>query len=384
MAEKRDYYEVLSVSREATVQEITKSYRSLAIKFHPDKNPGDEEAATRFKEISEAYDVLRDDDKRARYDRYGHAGVDGAVPNFDDAGVLNDWLGNLGDIGDLLGSFFGGGGRRRSGRRQGRDLEITVEIDLAEAFRGVTQKLRVPKQIQCPKCEGARTLEKDGRKTCQTCGGQGVVVQSLGGFFQVQQACPACRQSGFVITKPCKECRGQGAVLIEEEVEVQIPPGMPHGAQIPIPGAGEAGERGAPAGDLYVAVLVKEHSVFQREGDTLACRVPVTISQAALGAEIEIPTIEGKMINYQLPKGIQSFDFVKISKQGMPNVRTGRRGDLQVQIVVETPRKLTRRQEELFRELAELEDVNVSSQRKSWFDRVRDFFRDSDEIEDDN
>lgn len=363
---KRDYYEVLEVEKTASGDEITKSYRKLAMRYHPDRNHGDAEAEDKFKEATTAYDVLRDPDKRERYDRYGHAGVEGMPgPNFDD--LRN----GFGPFGDLINSFFGGGGGHR-GPQRGQDIHVRVDLELSEAYKGASKSISVAREENCGECSGSGARKGTKPATCKRCDGHGVVVQRQG-FFSVQRTCPGCGGRGAVVADPCATCHGEGRVRVKRTLEVAIPPGVDTGNRIQLSGEGEAGEPGGPRGDLFVQVRVREHALFTREGDHLVCRVPVTFSQAALGATIDVPTLDGKK-EYELPKGVQSGEVLRIAGKGMPNVRGGRRGDLAVQVVVETPKNLSKRQEELLRELAELDSKHVSPQRKGFLDKVRDFF----------
>ncbi|HEY8505037.1 MAG TPA: molecular chaperone DnaJ [Gemmataceae bacterium] len=371
MAGKRDYYEVLGVSRGATAEEVHKAFKKLALKYHPDRNVGDPEAEAKFKEVTEAYDVLRDEAKRQRYDRYGHAGLDGFEPGgFGGAGpgTINDLFE------DLIGSFFGGGGGRgsRRGPRRGRDLQMALDLTLVEAYTGVKKKVVVPRAERCPTCVGSGARPGSRPATCRRCGGQGTVIQRQG-FFQLQQTCPACAGRGVIITDPCPECRGHGTVEVRRELEIDVPPGVDNGTRLQVRGEGEAGEAGAPRGDLELVVRVAEHPDFRREGDDLLCQVPITFSQAALGGEIEIPTLTEKR-TITLPRGTQSHRVLRVPGLGMPSLRGGRRGDLMVQVVVETPTHLTERQEELLRELAEIEQRNVPPRRKSFLERLRALF----------
>lgn len=365
MASQRDYYEVLGVERTATVDEIKRSYRSLAMKYHPDRNGGDAEAEERFKEVAAAYQILSDGDKRERYDRYGHAGLEGGGgPDF---GGQNPF-----DLfGDLLGDFFGGGARR-GGPQPGRSIQVVVDIDLAEAYRGSTKQVTIPREEACNECGGSGARKGTRPATCQRCGGRGAVVMQQG-FFRVQQSCRACGGRGQVVTDPCGQCRGAGRVKVQRTLEVQIPPGVDTGMKIRHQGEGEVGAPGMPRGDLLVAVRVKDHALFHRDGNHLVCQVPVTFSQAALGAEVEVPTLDGK-VNTPLAKGTQSGEVLRIPGKGMPDVHGGRRGDLLVQVTVETPRVLSKRQEELFRELAELDHKHVSPERKSFLEKLKNFF----------
>jgi molecular chaperone DnaJ len=367
---KRDFYEVLGVVREAGDGDIKVAYRKLAFELHPDRNPGDEEAASRFKEVTEAFEVLRDPNKRARYDRYGHAGLNGIdAPDFDPRSVFQDLFGGI------FGDLFGGG--RRGGPQPGRDLQVGLEIDLVEAARGTTKTLTIPREENCPDCGGSGAKRGTRPAECRRCRGQGVVLLSQG-IFRLQQTCPGCGGRGSVVTDPCGNCHGHGRVQVTRRVEVAVPAGVDNGMRVVVRGEGEAGELGAPRGDLYCVIRVREHSLFRREGPSLICQVPVTISQAALGAEIEVPTLDGP-IKHTLKRGTQGGDVVRVAGRGMPIPRSdgrpsGRSGDLLVQVIVETPRNLTKRQEELFRELAEIDQKNVSPERKSFLEKLKEFF----------
>jgi molecular chaperone DnaJ len=362
---KRDFYEILGVERTATDDEVTKAYRKLAMKFHPDRNVGEKEAEDKFKEAAAAYDVLRDPDKRARYDRYGHAGLEGlGGPDFRDARSVFDVFGNL--FGDLFGDCH------RGGPQAGRDLQYALEIDLVEAAKGTRKTITIPREELCAECGGGGARRGTRPAPCRRCDGHGVVIQRQG-FFQVQRTCPGCGGRGAVITDPCPQCHGAGRVTVKRTLDVSVPPGVDSGMRVRLNGEGEAGDPGAPRGDLFVLVRVRDHALFQRDGLHLVCQVPVTFSQAALGATIEVPTLDGRR-EHELPRGVQSGEVLRIAGQGMPNVRGGRRGDLLVQVIVETPKALTKRQEELLRELAELDHKHVSPARKGFLEKVRDFF----------
>jgi molecular chaperone DnaJ len=366
MASKKDFYEILGVRRDADDEEIKRAYRKLAMQYHPDRNVGDVEAEVKFKECAEAYEVLRDSGKRQRYDRYGHAGLEGlGMPNFNNAQSVFDVFG------DLFGDFFGGRPGRH-GPQPGRDLQVVVDIELSEAFRGTQKTISIPREELCATCSGSGCRPGTQPVRCRRCNGQGAVIMSQG-FFRVQQTCRACGGRGVVITDPCTTCHGQGRVEAQRSLEVTIPPGVDTGTRVRMSGEGEAGEVGAPRGDLYVTIRVKDHPLFHRDGNNLICQVPVTFSQAALGAEMEVPSLDGP-IAHSLKRGIQSGEVVQIPGRGMPSLRGGRRGDLLVQVLVETPRTLTKRQEELFRELAELDHKHVSPERKSFLDKLRAFF----------
>jgi molecular chaperone DnaJ len=367
MAAKRDYYEVLGVAKDADDETIKKSYRRLAMQYHPDRNVGDHEAEVKFKEAAEAYEVLRDPHKRQRYDRYGHAGLEGMdMPNFGNADAVMDLFG------DLFGGIFGGG-RMRRGPQAGRDLQIGVEIDLVEALRGTRKKLTIPRDEACPTCHGSGAKPGTRPATCRRCNGHGVVLMGQG-FFRIQQTCNACGGRGTVVTDPCPACHGGGTVEVKREVEVVIPPGVDNDVSIRLSGEGEVGDPGAPAGDLYCVVRVRKHALFVRQGTDLHCEVPITFSQAALGGPIEVPTLEGKFLAQTLKRGSQPGDEIRVQGKGMPHLRGGRTGDLVVHLRVVTPRNLTKRQEELFRELGEIDGNHVPPERKSFLDRVREFF----------
>jgi len=366
MASKRDYYAVLGVLKEADDEEIKRAYRKLAMQYHPDRNVGDPVAEEKFKEAAEAYEVLRDQEKRRRYDRYGHAGLEGMnVPHFNNAQSVFDLFG------DLFGDIFGGG-RRGFGPQGGRDLQVAVEVDLAEAARGANKSITIPREENCPECAGSGARRGTSPATCRRCNGHGVVIQSQG-FFRVQQTCRGCGGRGVIITDPCPTCHGGGRMIARRTIEVTLPPGVDNGTRIRLSGEGEAGEPGAPRGDLYCVIQVREHPLFQRDGVNLICQVPITFSQAALGAELEVPTLEGTVV-HRIKGGIQSGEVVRIGGKGIPSLRGGRRGDLLVQVLVETPRHLTKRHEELYRELAELDHKHVPPQRKSFMDKVKNFF----------
>ncbi len=374
MATMRCYYEVLSVSKTASDDEIKKSYRKLAGKHHPDRNPGDEAAITAFKEAAEAFDVLSNPDKRARYDRFGHAGVQGAAGGGGAGG-----FGDVGDIfeafGDMFGDMLGGGGGRRGGGsrgRRGNSLQTSLTVELLDAAVGCTREIEIDKNVSCITCKG--TGAKPGTKPtkCDYCNGKGQVIQSQG-FFRVQTTCPACRGQGDVVRDKCVDCRGTRVVSRSSKLEVKVPAGIDNGMQLCLRGEGEPGEGGGPAGDLYVDVRVKPHPLFERNGKHLTCEVPITFAQAALGTELDIPILTGKH-HIAVPAGTQPGEILRLRGQGMPDVQGGSRGDLHVQFDVEVPKKLSKKQEELLRQLAELDDKQVSAHRKSFFESVTEFF----------
>jgi molecular chaperone DnaJ len=365
MASKRDYYEVLGVARDADDDTLKKAYRKLALQYHPDRNIGNAEAEAKFKEASEAYEVLRDPQKRQVYDRYGHAGLEGAgLPNFASAEDVMDIFG------DLFGDIFG---RRRRGPQPGRDLQMPIEIDLLEAARGMQKEIKIPRAERCADCLGSGAKPGTRPANCRRCGGHGVVIQGQG-FFRIQQTCGACGGQGAVITDPCRTCHGRGAVEVERKLTVNIPPGVDNDVSIRLAGEGEAGGHGAPPGDLYCVIRVRKHPLFVRQGQDLHCEVPITISQAALGRPIEVPTLDGQFVMQTLKRGTQGGDEVRIPGKGIPHLRSGRPGDLVVHVRVVTPRRLTKRQEELFHELEEIDGTEIPPERKTFLDRIRDFF----------
>ncbi|MBI2804082.1 MAG: molecular chaperone DnaJ [Planctomycetes bacterium] len=373
---KRDYYEVLGVARTASDDELKKAYRGLAMKYHPDRNPGDQDAETRFKEAAEAYAILSDGEKRQLYDRYGHEGLQGAGPP--DFSNLDSIFQGMGGLGDILGSIFGGG---RRGPQAGNHLAYALEIDLVEAYRGCKKTIEVPRQELCVECSGSGARRGSRPAKCRQCGGRGETAVRMGPF-QMSSTCTACSGAGEVITDPCTACRGRGRIKVTRTLELSVPPGIQSGQRMTLRGEGEAGEAGAPRGNFICEVHVREHEMFRRKNDDLVCQVPVTFSQAALGAEIEVPSLDAPL-KHTIKAGVQSGDVIRISGKGMPILGAGgRRGDLHVIVVVETPRNLSPRQEELLRELAELDHKNVSPHRKSFFEKVRELFTGPDKKED--
>ena len=380
MAAKRDYYEVLSVSRTATDSEISASYRKLAIKYHPDKNPGDEDAVVKFKEAAEAYEVLSDSDKRSRYDRFGHAGVDGPQGGAPHFGDINDIFEAFGGIfGDV---FNGSGGGRGRGRRQGSDVRADVTLELREAARGVKKEIQISRHTRCESCAGSGARKGSKPETCRYCGGRGQVIQSTG-IFRMQTTCPSCHGSGTVIQDPCGDCRGEGYVLERVAREIQIPAGVDTGTRLRITGEGDPSPNGGPAGDCYCFITVKDHPLFQRDGQNLICTMPISYSQAALGAEIDVPTLDGRE-PLKVPAGTQPNTVFRMKGKGMPDPRVRGKGDLLVQVHVDVPTKLTKKQEQLLRELAEEEHANVSPHRKSFFDKLKDYLTGEEEASAEN
>jgi molecular chaperone DnaJ len=383
MAEKRDYYEVLGVARTASHKEIADAYRKAAIKYHPDKNPGDDDAIQHFKAAAEAFEVLNDADKRARYDRNGHAGLgQGGGEHFHDIQDIFDAFGDMFG-GGAFGDFFGGrrGGRRRA--RKGDDLRCDVTLDLIEAARGCTRSVRYDRSQRCGDCGGSGARPGSTPQPCGYCGGRGQVVQSAG-ILRVQTTCPSCRGAGITIRDPCRSCRGNGFVLETVEREVAIPGGVDNGMRIRVPGEGQPSPNGGPPGDCYCFIAVQEHSLFHREGQHLICRIPITYSQAALGATIDVPTLDGRE-ELKIPAGTQAGEVITLRGRGLADPHGSRRvGDLLVQVDLEVPKSLTPRQEQLLRELAEVEQSNVSHHRKSFLETLKEYFvpRDETAVED--
>ena len=364
---KRDYYEVLGVDRKATPEQLKKAFRKAALKYHPDRNPDDKEAEAKFKEVAEAYDVLNDPQKRARYDQFGHEGLSG-MGRHEFTG-FEDIFTHFSDIfgGSIFEQFFGGATSRRGGSHR----RIQVDLTFEEAASGVEQSIEITRNETCSDCKG--TGAKSGTKpaTCPYCHGHGE-VQHRQGFFVMRQACANCRGTGQVITDPCGRCRGAGREQKRVTVPLRIPPGVAHGQRLVVRGEGDAGENGAPRGDLYCDIRLKPHSIFERNGDDIVCELPISFTQAALGAEIEVPTLTGKAM-VRIPRGTQSGRVFRLSGQGFPHLHGSGKGSQLVQVMIETPRSLTKEQEDILREFAKMEDVNVTPKRKSFFDRFKDY-----------
>ncbi|MCA9042003.1 MAG: molecular chaperone DnaJ [Planctomycetaceae bacterium] len=375
MSTKRDFYEVLCVSRDATPEQIKKAFKKLAIANHPDRNPGDDEAIERFKAASEAYEVLSDENKRSRYDRYGHAGLSGFGGGSAGGGGFHDVNDIFDAFGDLFEGFGFGGGRRGGGGnrpRKGASLRTSIKVDLHEAASGCSRTLEIERNVQCTTCSGSGAKPGSSPEKCDYCGGHGKVVQSQG-FFRVQTTCPACRGAGQVIHDKCSTCHGTGHTSQTDTLEVNVPAGIDDGMQLCLRGEGEAGQHGGPPGDLYVDVHLKPHKIFERRDKDLYCHVPITYTQAALGAELDVPTLSGPH-NLTVPAGTQPNKQFRLKGLGMPDVHGRRTGDIVVEVQIEVPNKLTERQEELLRELAELEHKHVSPHRKTFFESVKDYF----------
>ena len=373
---KKDFYTLLGLEKSASEDEIKKAYRKLAMKYHPDRNPGDKASEENFKEAKEAYEILSDPKKRAAYDQYGHAGVDPQA-----AGAGGFAGGNFGDaFGDIFGEIFGGaGGRGRQQRAdspfRGSDLRYNLEITLEEAARGTTTKLRIPSTETCEVCHGTGAEKGHDPETCPTCKGAGVVRVSQG-FFSVQQTCPQCRGSGKIIKHPCKACHGAGSKKTSKTLEVKIPAGVDTDDRIRLAGEGEAGTNGGPAGDLYVVVQLKPHAGFQRDAADLHCEMPISFATASLGGELEIPTLDGKAL-LKIPAETQSGQVFRLKNKGIRPVRGSVTGDLYCHVQIETPVNLNSRQKELLREFEEIRANNAAKQspkQKGFFDKLKDFF----------
>jgi molecular chaperone DnaJ len=376
MAGKRDYYEVLGVERSASDKNIAEAYRKLAMKYHPDRNPGNDEAVVQFKEAAEAFEVLSNRDKRDRYDRYGHDGIDGpggGSPHFRDVGDIFATFGDIFGEG-LFGDLFGGGGRGRGRSRvhAGADVRCDVVLELREAAQGATKSVDFDRHEFCSVCSGTGAKAGTKPERCGYCGGRGHVVQSTG-IFSVQTTCPSCRGSGTIIREPCPKCQGSGVEVAHVTREVKIPAGVDNQTRLRMQGEGEPSASGGPRGDCYCFITVKEHPFFHRDGQNLICQVPISYTQAALGAKLEIPTIDGRE-ELSMPAGTQNGDVFRVKGQGMPDLRHRRHGDLLVQVFIEVPKRLTPDHERVLRELADIENKNVSPQRKSFFGKLKDYF----------
>ena len=386
---KRDYYEVLGVAHNAGEQDLKSAYRRLAKDFHPDRNAGDKDAERKFKEVNEAYEALKDPQKRAAYDQFGHAAFDGGMGGRGGQGGFGpDFASSMSDIfDDLFGEFMGGrrapgqgggqgGGqqqRRSAGRERGADLRYNLDITLSDAFSGKTAEIIVPASTSCETCSGTGAKVGTKPKTCASCGGQGKVRASQG-FFTIERTCPSCHGRGETIEDPCPACSGAGRITKERKLSVNIPSGVEDGTRIRLAGEGEAGLRGGPAGDLYIFLSIKPHAFFQRDGADVFCKVPISMTTASLGGQIEVPTLEGASTRVKVPEGTESGKQFRLKGKGMPVLRSKVTGDMYIQVDVETPKNLTRRQRELLEEFEKESHKETSPESAGFFGRVKDFF----------
>jgi molecular chaperone DnaJ len=373
---KADFYELLGVSKSADEKELKSAFRKLAMKYHPDKNPDDDEAEKKFKEINEAYETLKDPQKRSAYDRFGHAAFEQGGPG-GGAGFGGGGAGGFHDIfEDIFGDMMGGGQRQRrssGGRERGADLRYNMEISLEEAFEGKTAQIRVPTSVSCDTCSGSGAKPGSSPTTCSTCGGIGR-VRAAQGFFSVERTCPTCHGNGQMISDPCTKCSGQGRVSEEKSLSVNIPAGIEDGTRIRVAGEGEVGQRGGPTGDLYIFLSVRPHEFFQREGADLYCMVPISMTKAALGGKFEVTTLDGSKSRVTVPEGTQSGKELRMRGKGMPVMRSSQKGDLYIRIAVETPQHLSRRQKELLEEFQEISSNENNPESSGFFSKMKGFF----------
>lgn len=379
MADKRDYYEVLGVNRNASGDEIKKAYRKEAKKYHPDLHPGDKEAEAKFKEVNEAYEVLSDSDKKSRYDQFGHAGVD---PNFGAGGAGGAGFGGF-DFGDIFGDIFGGGfggfggGSRRNGPVRGNDVRQVVDVTFEEAAFGCKKKLNITKNETCHTCGGSGAKPGTSPVTCKRCGGRGQVqtqTRTPLGYMTNVSTCPDCHGTGKVVTDPCKDCRGTGQVRKSKTIEINIPQGINNGQTIQISGGGEPGQRGGPAGDLLITVRIKPHEIFKRDDYDVHIEIPITFVQAALGATLQVPTLDG-VVEYDIPEGTQTGSVFRLRGKGVPYVRGKGRGDQYVTVEVEVPKNLSQKQKEALRDFETISEGKNYKRQKSFFDKMKDFLK---------
>ena len=366
---KRCYYETLAINRTASDGEIKAAFRKYAMQYHPDRNPGDKTAEHRFKEINEAYEILKDPDKRAAYDRFGHAAFEHGMGN-GPAGFGADFGATFSDLFEGIFGMSAGRGRS-SGRERGADLRYNMEITLQEAFNGKTAQIRIPTSVTCEACSGSGAKAGTKPKACPTCGGQGRIRHAQG-FFTLERTCPACQGRGQVIDNPCPSCSGSGRVTRERALSVNIPAGVEDGTRIRLAGEGEAGVRGGPAGDLYIFLAIGAHPFFHREGADLHCRVPISMVLAAMGGEIEVPTIDGNHSRVKVPEGTQSGRRFRLQGKGMPVLRSKQAGDMYIQVLVETPQKLSKRQRELLNEFERLSSQDTQPEAAGFFGKVKE------------
>ena len=383
MAEKRDYYEVLGIQKGASEEEIKKAFRRMALKYHPDRNQGDKDAEEKFKEVNEAYSVLSDPEMKKKYDMFGFAGVD-PTANAGQQGGYTQWTGggfDGMDFGDIFSDFFGGGcsggsARRRNSPQKGRDRQHSLKITFEEAAFGTTKTINVRKDVKCEKCSGSGAAPGTQKRTCSKCGGTGqinTVRNTLFGQMQTATTCPECNGTGQVIDTPCPDCHGTGQIMKNIKIEVKIPAGVDEGSVLPIRGQGEPGRNGGPNGDLYVVLAVSEHKLFQREGNDLYLDIPISFTQAALGDDITVPTLEGK-VSYKVPAGTQPGTVFRLRGKGITDVHGGRKGDLYVKVSLEVPTKLNAEQKKLIREMGDKVGTECYKKKSGWAQKLKDFF----------
>jgi molecular chaperone DnaJ len=373
---KQDFYEILGVAKSADAEDLKRAYRKLAMQWHPDRNPGDKSAEHKFKDINEAYDVLKDDQKRAAYDRFGHAAFENGSRGPGDGGFAGGFSGGFADIFEEMFGAMGSGRRTQGGPTHGSDLRYNIEVSLEDAFRGKQTTIRVASFGHCDTCKGSGAEPGSRPASCRTCQGHGR-VRAQQGFFTIERTCPTCQGSGQIIEKPCKGCGGQGRVRREKTLSVNIPAGVEDGTRIRLAGEGEVGVHGAAPGDLYIFISIGAHSIFQRDGANIFCRVPIPFTTAALGGAIEVPTVEGSRTRITVPAGTQSGHQFRLRSKGMTVLRSPARGDMYVQAIVETPVNLSKRQQELLREFEKAGDNGKTNpESEGFFARVKEFFGD--------
>jgi len=373
---KQDFYDILGVAKSADAEELKRAYRKLAMQWHPDRNPGDKSAEHKFKDINEAYDVLKDDQKRAAYDRFGHAAFENGSRGPGDGGFAGGFSGGFADIFEEMFGAMGAGRRTQNGPARGSDLRYNIEVSLEDAFRGKQTTIRVASFGHCDTCKGSGAEPGSRPASCRTCQGHGR-VRAQQGFFTIERTCPTCQGSGQIIEKPCKGCGGQGRVRREKTLSVNIPAGVEDGTRIRLAGEGEVGVHGAAPGDLYIFVSIAPHQIFQRDGANIFCRVPIPFTSAALGGTIEVPTVEGSRTRVTVPPGTQSGHQFRLRSKGMTVLRSPARGDMYIQAIVETPVNLTKRQQELLREFEKAGDNGKTNpESEGFFARVKEFFGD--------
>ena len=371
---KADYYDILGVSRDADEKQLKSAFRKMAMKYHPDRNPDDKEAEAKFKEVGEAYEVLKDSQKRAAYDRFGHSAFENGGPGAGGGSPFGG--GGFGDIFDeIFGEMMGGGRRSSGGRQRGADLRYNMEISLEEAFEGKTAEIEIPTTITCDTCSGSGAKPGSSPTTCSTCGGAGQ-VRASSGFFSVQRTCPTCQGRGEVISDPCSPCSGTGRTTETKNLEVKVPSGIEDGTRIRLAGEGEAGTLGGPTGDLYIFLSIKPHQFFQRDGADIYCRVPISMTTAALGGQFEVGTVDGSQTRVKVPEGTQNGKQFRLRGKGMPVMRTSQYGDMYIQVAIETPQNLTKRQRELLQEFEEESSAENSPESTGFFSRMKGFFDD--------